>query len=151
MRTLAAWLVPWLPLIALAADPAGPARIEIFTQMGEPVADVAAATQQLGDPGRVQYFTIDAQAQLDATLSEELPADPDKARAIALRRIQQLDRSQLARTLQESYEGLLRARRYGIERIPAIVFDGGQSVVYGVTDLQAALRLYRQHRKAQPQ
>jgi len=143
--------VPWLPLIAFSADPGGPARIEIFTHMGGPVANVAAARQQLGDPSRVQYFTIDAQARLDAALSEELPPDPEEAREIVLERIQRLDRSQLARALQKSYEGLLRARRYGIDRIPAIVFDGGESVVYGVTDLQAALRLYHQHRKAQPE
>ncbi|MDZ7840889.1 MAG: TIGR03757 family integrating conjugative element protein [Gammaproteobacteria bacterium] len=150
MRVLAAWLLPWLPLIALAANPGGPARIDIFTHMGEPVANVAATRQQLGDPSRVQYFAIDAQVQLDAALSEELPPDPEEAREIVLERIQRLDRSQLARALQESYEGLLRARRYGLDRIPAIVFDGGESVVYGVTDLQAALRLHRQHRKAQP-
>jgi integrating conjugative element protein (TIGR03757 family) len=33
--------------------------------------------------------------------------------------------------------------QYGIDRYPAIVFDG-HAVVYGVTDVQAATRIYEQ-------
>ena len=38
-------------------------------------------------------------------------------------------------------KGLMRALQYGINRYPAIVFDG-QAVVYGVTDIETAARLY---------
>ncbi|MEA2093693.1 MAG: DUF1525 domain-containing protein [Pseudomonadota bacterium] len=37
--------------------------------------------------------------------------------------------------------GLARALQYGIDRYPAIVFDG-QLVVYGVTELGQALHQY---------
>ena len=38
--------------------------------------------------------------------------------------------------------GLVRAAEYGIDRYPAIVFDG-QAVVYGITDIGEALSHYR--------
>ncbi len=37
--------------------------------------------------------------------------------------------------------------QYGVDRYPAIVFDG-KAVVYGVTDVKAATRLYEQWREA---
>ncbi len=43
---------------------------------------------------------------------------------------------------QRAALGLLKAAEYGIDRYPAIVFDG-YAVVYGVTDIGEALRQYR--------
>ena len=54
-----------------------------------------------------------------------------------MQRIQVLGDQTRAR-MQRSAIGLVRAMQYGIDRFPAIVFDG-QAVVYGVTDLQVAL------------
>ena len=44
---------------------------------------------------------------------------------------------------QRAASGLLKAAEYGIDRYPAVVFDG-DAVVYGVTDLDEALRHYRE-------
>ena len=44
--------------------------------------------------------------------------------------------------MQRAAMGLAKAVQYGVDRYPAIVFDG-QMVVYGVTDLEAALQYYR--------
>ncbi|MCB1718714.1 MAG: DUF1525 domain-containing protein, partial [Candidatus Competibacteraceae bacterium] len=41
-----------------------------------------------------------------------------------------------------AYRAELRARELGIDRYPAVVFDS-QFVVYGLTDLPAALAHYR--------
>ncbi len=43
--------------------------------------------------------------------------------------------------------GLAKAKQYGLDRYPAIVFDG-RAVVYGVRDLGEALARYRQWREA---
>jgi integrating conjugative element protein (TIGR03757 family) len=43
--------------------------------------------------------------------------------------------------MQRAAIGLTKALQYGIDRFPAMVFDG-QCVVYGVTDLGQALRQY---------
>ena len=41
----------------------------------------------------------------------------------------------------QAIKGLVQALQYGINRYPAIVFEG-QAVVYGVTDIETGLRLY---------
>lgn len=133
-----------LPLASIAAESRMPSRIEIISDATHPVANIATVQQQLGSGTSVRHFTIDAQARLDEALSKDLPADPEQARAIALKRIQALDRPGLAMELSESFEGLLLAQRYGIDRYPAVVFDEGKTVVYGVTDLPEAVRLYQQ-------
>lgn len=133
-----------LPLASIAAESRMPSRIEIICDAAQPVENIAVVQKQLGSRASIHYFTIDAQARLDEALSKDLPADPEQARAIALKRIQALDRPGLAQELSESFEGLLLAQRYSINRYPAVVFDEGKSVVYGVTDLREAVRLYQQ-------
>lgn len=132
------------PLASIAAEAPVPSRIDLLSDAAHPVANVSAVQAQLGRAVTIRYFTIDAQARLDKSLSKDLPANPEQARAIALQRIQALDRSKLEKELAESVQGLLLAQRYGITHYPAIVFDDGKSVVYGVTDLREALRLYQQ-------
>ena len=131
-----------LPLASFATQ--APSQIDVFTDAGHPIENAAAVKQALGEKATVRTFQIDAQARLDETLSKDLPADRDKAEAIALERFQALDRSRLGQALAESFDALMLAQRYGIDRYPAIVFDGGERVVYGVVDLREALRLYQQ-------
>ena len=133
-----------LPLVSIVAESRVPSRIEIISDATHPVENIALVQKQLGGGASIRYFTIDAQARLDEALSEDLPADPEQARAIALKRIQALDRPGLTTELSESFEGLLLAQRYGVDRYPAVVFDEGKSVVYGVADLREAVRLYQQ-------
>ena len=133
-----------LPLAASAVESGMPSRIDIISDAANPVENIPVVEKQLGSGASVRYFTIDAQARLDEALSKDLPADPEQARAIALKRIQTLDQPGLATELSESVEGLLLARRYGIDRYPAVVFDEGKHVVYGVVDLREAMRLYQQ-------
>jgi integrating conjugative element protein (TIGR03757 family) len=132
------------PLASIAAEAPAPSRIDILSDAAHPVANVAAVQAQLGRATVIRYFAIDAQPRLEESLSKDLPANPEQARAIALQRIQALDRSTLEKELSESVEGLLLAQRYRITRYPAVVFDEGKSVVYGVTDLREAMRLYQQ-------
>ena len=46
--------------------------------------------------------------------------------------------------LRVAYDGHMLARKYKIQKAPAIVFDSGKYVVYGSTDIRHALLLYRQ-------
>ena len=132
------------PLASVAPESPAPTRIEIISDSTHPVADVSLVQAQLGRAASIRYFEIDAQARLDEALSKNLPPNPEQARATALQRIQALDRTKLEEELSESLDGLLLAQRYGIDRYPAIVFDEGKIVVYGVTDLREAVNLYRQ-------
>jgi integrating conjugative element protein (TIGR03757 family) len=51
--------------------------------------------------------------------------------------------------LQRAASGLLKAAEYGIDRYPAVVFDG-HAVVYGVTDLYDAVRHFETWRGRAP-
>jgi integrating conjugative element protein (TIGR03757 family) len=52
----------------------------------------------------------------------------------------------VSQRLENSAKGLAQALHYGIDRTPAIVFDG-QAVIYGVTDVDEAIERYTRWRE----
>ena len=117
-----------------------PTSIEIFTTIDQPISaiDTFVATHPEID---VRIHKLDAIKQLEGKLSQGLSADPDKAKRLVLRKLQQLSKGTRSQ-LEHSARSLAKAVQYGIEKYPAIVFDG-ELVVYGLTDLSAALMHYR--------
>ena len=113
--------------------------VEVFTASGIPIFP-----DHQGD--RVQVYEIDGIKRFEAQLSRGLPSDADAARRQAIERVAQVDEGQKQK-VQRAATGLSKAMQYGIDRYPAIVFDG-EAVVYGVTDLEWALHRYRQWREA---
>lgn len=108
--------------------------IEVFTTGEQPV--VAAEHERLR-ASTITTFAVDGLERFESGLSEGLPADPEAAKAEALRRIQRLDDARMAPAKNAAF-GLSKAVQYGVDRFPAIVFDG-RAVVFGVTDLVEAL------------
>ncbi len=113
--------------------------IEVFTDSMNPVASSANA---------ITVYHVDRIDRLQQALSKDLPTDPEAAKQTALQRFQRMDR-QLSTELENAANGLLKAMQYGIDRYPAIVFDG-KAVVYGITDIRAATQMYRQWRAGEP-
>ena len=116
------------PAIAGEAAPA----IEIFTDSKFQVVSVSDNTT---------VYVMDRINQLQQALSEDLPSDPENAKRLVLSRFQRMD-AQLSSELENAAKGLVQAMQYGIDRYPAIVFDG-DAVVYGVLDVTAATQLYQ--------
>jgi integrating conjugative element protein (TIGR03757 family) len=106
-------------------------------------AEVFISASVLHVPGaeNTVIYMIDRIDQLQQELSKDLPSDPVKAKQDALQRFQVMD-SRLSHQLENTAKGLVKAMHYGIDRYPAIVFEG-KAVVYGVTDLGAANRIYQ--------
>lgn len=94
--------------------------------------------------GVITVYHIDRIDQLQRTLSSDLPTDPEAAKQTVMQRLQHADQP-LSDALENAAHGLLKAMQYGIDRYPAIVFDG-TAVVYGSTDIPAAIQRYRQWR-----
>lgn len=114
-------------------------RIEVFvTEEFLPLAAAQGAT----------VYVIDGLSRIEAGLSRELPGDPEAAKALVLERFARMEAGS-GPQLENAAQGLARAMHYGIDRYPAIVFDG-QAVVYGLPDIDAARRLYRKWQKAGP-
>jgi len=116
-------------------------RVEVFTttdlQFVEPVEGEEGAHRNIN----LQVYTLDGIQLVEEELSRNLTADPVQSKQILLQRIQDIDEQTMVR-MQHSANGIARAMQYGIDRYPAIVFDG-QFVVYGVTDLKTALSQYQ--------
>ena len=128
---------------SVAQEPAGghPDLIEVFTTTEVPVTGEATINRR-SDYREIelQIFELDGIQRIEAKLSKDLSADPEHARRMALRRIQQLDEASRVR-MQHAATGLAKAVQYGIDRYPAIVFNG-QGVIYGLTDLDTAFQYY---------
>jgi len=138
-----------LALILAATSSAraeGVSTIEIFAAADAPVTLTPVERQTSVS---VAVYAIDAFAELQSTLSRDLPADPEAAKALALSRIEGLDTDRMAQ-LKSASLGLAKAYQYGLDRYPAVVFDG-RALVYGVTDLTEALAMYASWRKEQGQ
>lgn len=93
---------------------------------------------------KIEVYEVDGIERFEALLSMQLPLDPEAAKRLAQERLGQSDVSR-PNDAHRAAIGLLKAAEYGIDRYPAIVFDG-QAVVYGVTDLGEALHLYENRR-----
>lgn len=111
--------------------------IEVFTTSERAVS---GADHERFRSATVTTYAVDRLDRFQSALSEGLPADPKAAKAEALRRVQQLDDARMA-PAKNAAIGLAKAVQYGVDRYPAIVFDG-RAIVYGVTDLVEALDRY---------
>lgn len=109
-----------------------------------PVIEAFVGNIELGlrEPENTTVYNIERIAHLQQALSKDLPSDPEKAKKLVLDRFQQID-TQLSHELENAANGLVQAMQYGIDRYPAIVFDG-KAVVYGITDIRAATQRNRQ-------
>ena len=121
-------------LIALAASAsAREVSMEVFTVSSYPIVNARGAP----------VHDLDSVARLELELSENLPGNPAQAHALVGQRMAALG-PQLQQRAHQAAAGLARAAHLRVERVPAIVFDG-QWVVYGVTDVDAARRIYAAH------
>ena len=117
-----------------------PRSIEIFTTADQPISAIDRFVEKHMHI-TIQIHELDAIKGLEDTLSQRLSADPDKAKRLVLERLQQLNKGTRSQ-LEHSATALAKAVQYGVEKYPAMVFDG-ELVVYGLTDLFVALMHYR--------
>jgi len=117
-----------------------PTSIEIFTTTDQPINAIDRFVDEHLNIS-IQIHRLDAIKGLQDTLSQGLSADPDNAKRLVLERLQQLNKGTRSQ-LEHSATALAKAVQYGVEKYPAMVFDG-ELVVYGLTDLSVALMHYR--------
>jgi integrating conjugative element protein (TIGR03757 family) len=94
---------------------------------------------------RVTLHRIDTVDRIEQRIGDGLPADEvaaQKALARWLRESGEVER----RALVRGWAALLVLDRYEIARVPAVVFNDGEAVVYGVRDLGEAVARWRRWR-----
>ena len=119
-----------------------PHLIEVFTSAKYPIVEPDA--KRAGSHLRrleITVYEIDGIQSVERDLSLNLPVEPQQSKQVALQRIQNLDEQTRSR-MHASATALAKAMQYGVDRYPAVVFDG-EAVVYGVTDLTLAFEQYR--------
>lgn len=127
---------------AVRAEIPVPRTVEVFTSSERPVnGKVARLMSAASTQPRLQVYELDGMHRVEVKLSGSMHPDPGRSTHNALRRIRQLDPADLRR-IRHAAAGLAKAVHYGIDRYPAVVFDG-RLVVYGLTDLEAAFQRYR--------
>lgn len=132
-----------LPILVLllgfhvAPARAGEPSVEVFTLSTLPVTNAQGAS----------VYYLDAVSLLEQHLSLNLPTDPTQAQAMVTQRMASLG-PQLDARARSGAAGLARAAQLGMQRAPAIVFDG-KWAVYGVTDVDAARRIFSNRNPAQ--
>jgi len=120
--------------------------VEVFTTIDSPIAgDAGINRRALRGEKEFHVYELDGIRRTEAKLSEGLQADPEQSKRVVLQRFQQMREGDRTR-MQRAAIGLAKAMQYGVDRYPAIVFDG-QAVVYGITDVQTALAHYRTWRR----
>lgn len=123
-----------------------PYLIEVFTTTDFPVTG-GASKSRLPDYNEIELhiYELDGIQRIETELSKDLTTDPEQSKRIVLQRFQQLDEAARAQ-MQRAAMGLAKAVQYGVDRYPAIVFNG-EVAIYGVTDIRKALYRYQQWRE----
>lgn len=136
-------LMVWITPVMAQANPGNQNHplIEVIHSDADRLSGQAKLLQQGYD---VKLYNLDAPKQLLSSLSQHLPANQTAAKRTLEQRLQQHGRQALQQQLITAYQGLSLAMQYQIDRYPAVLFDQGRAVIYGVTDLEQAVNLYRQ-------
>lgn len=143
-RIQTALLAIILLLAALGVNAeSGPREIEIFTDENFPIAGIETLRKS---GAQITVYDLGAPQRVARALGAGLPGDPEQAKAAMRAKVDAMGMDEIKRRFRAAYTGLVQALNYRIERYPAVVFDRGDAVIYGVTDLSEALRQYRDWR-----
>jgi len=119
---------------------AGPPPVVTYIGTNDHAIVNAAAAEAYGV--RLVVYNLDAHRNLEKQLSADLPDDPVEAERIANERLEAID----GRKVQEAFRGVALAIQWDLRKAPAIVFGAGEQVIYGVTDLEEALKRWEFYR-----
>jgi len=128
--------------IANAESVASSPSVQVFTSTQRPLVDHRFPAKTKNGVSQLEVYIIDHINRLQAALSKDLPNNVEAAKQQALKQISAIGTTQ-NKQLENAATGLAKSLQYGIERYPAIVFDG-HVVLYGTTDLAFASHRYQQ-------
>lgn len=84
----------------------------------------------------IEDLNLDGHENLERQLTINLPSNIDAALVEANRRLQAMP----INGIQNAFKATTIALRFNIQKAPAFVFNNGQSVIYGITDAEEALK-----------
>lgn len=119
--------------------------IDVITSDACPLSGVQVLKKQ---GYTVNVYNLDDGKRLVKRLARGLPPNQQAAVQRLQATFRRLGKDRLRAEFMQAFQAQIISTQYGLTRYPAVVFDHGGSVVYGVTDLPAALRRYRAWRRS---
>lgn len=144
MKSIPPFIVVVVTLLTVPSVHSEPVEIEVFTNARYPISGLDVTKAQ---DTPVTVYDLDAPTRLAKQLGAGLPGRLDQAKAILRQRIDAIGMESLKHQFQTAARGPLKAIEYQLTHYPAIVFDRGRMVVYGVSDLSEALARYRRSQR----
>jgi integrating conjugative element protein (TIGR03757 family) len=120
--------------------------LEVITDQPNQVRDVARLRQQ---GIIVTVYDLTAGDRMAEVMSKGLTGPDQHAHQQVQQRIAAIGRNQFEAQLKQAFQAMIQSVAYELDRHPAIVFNQGEAVVYGVTDLQTALGYYQRWKARQ--
>ena len=102
------------------------------------MSGIQVALYNLDDPERLLSV-------FKKSLSQKSSLEQNKA--IIMERFNRMDKKILQQKFIAAYKGASLSMEQGVSRYPAILFNNGQSVIYGVTHLPRAVEIYNEWNK----
>ena len=115
--------------------------IEVISSDLFPVSDIQVLQRQ---GYSVNVYNLDDGKRLVAQIGANLPHNQEAAKNTLQQRFKKMGEEQVKAQFIQAYQAVTISTQYGLTRYPAVVFNHGESVIYGETNLVQALRLYQQ-------
>ena len=130
--------------MAGTAQAQGVLTVEVFANSAMHITPVPAQGQAL--PYKLSVYRLDALQRIETTLNQQLPQKEADARAWLQANQARLKREVTPQAVAAA-NCIALAHHYKIKRLPAMVIDR-KAVVYGLTDVGAAIERYQATRGA---
>ncbi len=127
--------------VLLIASNAQALTLEVITDQPAQIRAVAPLRKQ---GMTVTVYDLKAGERHAQALAKGLTGPDQLALQQVQQRIANIGRKQFEAQLQLAYQAVIKAVAYQLDRHPAVVFNQGEAVVYGVTDLSQAVGYYQQ-------
>jgi integrating conjugative element protein (TIGR03757 family) len=103
---------------------------------------------KLSNNWTIKHYLIDAGREFESKISQGLSNNRSTAQKQIRQRFSKHKKSWVAQA-KSAWQGAINAQSLNIEKVPAITFDKGKTLIYGVTDLSKALNIHRQEKNKQ--
>ena len=116
--------------------------IEVFVNKALPVQ--GPIKNGLGESVEMVVYDLSGPERYEEELSKGINFSKSSHEEITntvLKRVNGMSKQYMEEHVIVAYKGLLKATDYQITKIPAIVFNNGQSVIYGITDINKAIKI----------
>jgi len=92
----------------------------------------------------VNVYNLDDGKRLVTQIGSNLPHNQEAAKKVLQQWFKKIGNRQVKVQFKKAYQAVTISTQYGLTRYPAVVFNHGESVVYGETNIVQALRHYQQ-------